>query len=165
MPRISYDLHIGINRIRRGESMNKVTRMLAMTGMAIAATATIGAGAASSAQAAPAKPSADASASKKADFGNRTRVIGYYRNLITCHRIGNLGEWRHRWDDHECYRVRGNFHRGAWVLVAEWDRRGFHGGNDWNNGRDNGFDGRGNGFDDRGNGFDGRGNDWNQKKN
>jgi hypothetical protein len=137
--------------------MNKLTRVLAMTGMALAATATIAAGAGSAAQAAPAasaKPQADASASQSSDrFGDRTRVIGYYRNAITCHRIGNLGEWRNRWDDHDCYRVRVGFHRGAWVLVAKWDRHG--GPGHWNNG--------GPGHHPGGPGFPGNGGPWNQK--
>lgn len=116
--------------------MNKVTRMLAMTGMALAATATMAMGAASAAQAAPAKKAVSASASDH-HFGNRTRVIGYYRNAFICHRVGSIGERRDRWDDYDCYRVRVGFHRGAWVLVAKWDRRGWdHNGlGNWNNNR------------------------------
>jgi hypothetical protein len=114
--------------------MNKVTRMVAMTGMALAATATMAAGAGTAAQAAPAKPQADATASHSSDrFGDRTRVIGYYRNPVACHRAGNAGEWRHRWDGHECSRVRIGLHRGAWVLVAKWDRHA--GPGHWNHGK------------------------------
>ena len=125
--------------------MNKVTRMLAMTGMALAASATIAAGAGTAAQAAPAKPTADTAASQSSDrFGDRTRVIGYYRTAGACHRAGNVGEWRDRWDDHDCYRVRTAFHRGTWVLVAKWDRHGGPGGH-WNHGKP-GFPGHGPGW-------------------
>jgi hypothetical protein len=108
--------------------MNKVTRTLAMAGMALAASAAIGMSGASAASATTASPSADSTASPKGgDRFGKTRVVGYYRNALTCHRVGNLGEWRNRWDDHDCYRVRGNF-RGSWVLVAKWNRHhGFPG--------------------------------------
>lgn len=159
--------------------MNKVTRMLVMTGMAFAASATIGAGAASAAQAAPAapaSPSADSSAAKSNGdhrFG-RTKIIGYYRSPILCHRVGNLGEWKNRWDDHECKRVRTPFHRGSWVLLARWDSHGWnnHGGGNWNNhggpGNWNNNGGPGNwnnhgGPGQHGPNFPGN-NPWNQKK-
>ena len=111
--------------------MNKVTRMLAMAGMAIAATAAIGAGPATAASAT--KP-ADYTASKSGDHRfSKTKAIGYYRSAIVCHKVGNLGEWKRRWDGHSCIRVRGHFHRGSWLLVARWDRKhhGFPGGGHW----------------------------------
>src|SRR6185436_7888649 len=79
MPRISYDHRIGNNRTRRGESMNKVTRTLVMTGMAIAASAAIGVGQASAASAAPSSPSASPAASQAAKIKVKTKVIDYYR--------------------------------------------------------------------------------------
>jgi hypothetical protein len=145
--------------------MNKVTRMLMMTGMALAASATISAGAATAASAAPATPSGDASVAKNTPrWGGKTRVIGYYHNAITCHRVGNLGEFRNRWDDHDCYRVRGHFGRN-WVLVAKWDRHGFPGGHHGGHGG-HGFPGGGHGpgfpGGGHGPGFPGNG-PWDQK--
>ncbi|GIF00575.1 hypothetical protein [Paractinoplanes rishiriensis] len=134
--------------------MNKVTRFIAMTGLAFAASTTIGIGAASAANAAPATPSAESktAAASKDRFG-RDRVIGVYRSRITCHRIGNAGEWRNRWDDYRCVPVRVGFHRTAWKLIAEYNR-GHHGfpGN-WG---PNHHQGHG--------GFPGGGPHWNQKK-
>ena len=113
--------------------MNKMTRMLVMTGMAFAVSATIGAGAASASPAEPAATSAAKAASQSADIRlqpGRTRVIGYFRSPLACHKVGRIGEFRDRWDDYSCVRVRGGFHRGSWALVARWDRHGWpgHGG-------------------------------------
>src|SRR3954463_12814760 len=121
--------------------MNKVTRMLAMAGISLAATAMIGAGSASAASAATASVDKAPSTAAKAGFPGRTKVVGYYRNAFTCHRVGNAGEWRHRWDDHDCSRVPPHFHRGMWVLVVKWNR---HFGGPGNFGGHDDYDGPGN---------------------
>jgi hypothetical protein len=56
-------------------------------------------------------------------------VVGYFRTLRTCERIGRIGEFRDRWEDYDCSRVRFGFNRGAWVLEVS--------DNDWNDGWDN----------------------------
>ena len=88
--------------------MNKATRFLAMTGMALAAGATMGAGAASAATKAP------------APGPHHDRVVGYFRSPVACERAGRVGELRDRWDRHDCNRVRFGFHRGQWELTAGW---------------------------------------------
>ena len=132
--------------------MNKMTRMLVMTGMAFAVSATIGAGAASASPAEPAATSAAKAASQSADIRlqpGRTRVIGYFRSPLACHKVGRIGEFRDRWDDYSCVRVRGGFHRGSWALVARWDRHGWPGhggGHGWpGHGDGQGWPGHGNG--------------------
>jgi hypothetical protein len=89
-------------------SMNKATRLLAMTGMALAAAVTMGAGPASAATKAP------------APGPHRDKVVGYFRTSGMCERAGNVGELRNKWDDHNCDRVRFGFHRGMWELTASW---------------------------------------------
>jgi hypothetical protein len=98
--------------------MNKATRFLALTGMAVAAGLTMAAGPASAASAAPAAGSTAAKAP------SNDRIVGYYRNPFLCHRAGNIGESRNKWDDHECSRVRGGFRRGLWALQVSWDHHG-----------------------------------------
>jgi hypothetical protein len=119
--------------------MNKVTRTLVMTGMAIAASAAIGVGPASAASAAPSSPSVSPSASQDAKFKDKSKVIDYYRSVFACHKVGNIGEWRNRWDDHRCVRVRFGFHRGWYALIARWEHHRHNwGGGDSNWGNDNG---------------------------
>lgn len=125
--------------------MNKATRMLMMTGMAIVASATF-AGPAMAASATPA-PSAGQSTTVKASHGDRSKIVGFYRTPGQCHRIGNIGEWRNRWDDHDCFRVRGGFHRNWWALRVSWDNRG------------HGFPGHGHGFPGNDHGFPGNDHD------
>jgi len=128
MPHFSYDLHIGNIRTRRGESMNKATRMLVMTGMAIVAGATFSAGPASAASASPAPNPSKAATQSTKDWGHdRSRIVGFYSNPFICNRVGRIGEWRNRWDDYNCFRVPFGFHRGDWALRVSWDRFGFPG--------------------------------------
>jgi hypothetical protein len=87
--------------------MNKATRFLAMTGMALAAAVTMGAGPASAATKAP------------APFGH-DRTVGYFRSPMACEHAGRVGELRDKWDDHNCDRVRFGFHRGEWALSVSW---------------------------------------------
>jgi hypothetical protein len=172
MPRITYDHHIGNIRTRRGESMNKATRMLVMTGMAIAAGVTFSAGPASAASATPASPDSKAATQSAKDWGHdRSRIIGYYSNPFVCHRIGNFGERRGRWDDHTCFRVPFGFHRGDWALRVSWDRHGgfWGGGHDhdnWGGGHDHDNWGGGHDHDNWGgpNNFDGGPNHFGVKK-
>ena len=138
--------------------MNKVTRMLAITGMALAAGATIGAGPASAATstASTASSASTASAGFASHQGadrrvqSHSRVVGYFRGPISCNKAGRIGEWRDRWDDYTCYRVRWGFKRGWWALSVSQDGNGHHGGGNHGGGfpgggnHDGGFPGGGN---------------------
>jgi hypothetical protein len=94
-------------------SMNKATRLLAMTGMALVAGVTMGAGPASASTTTAAKaPSSD-------------RIEGYFHSRIQCERAGNFGEMRNRWDDHDCSPVRFGRHRGDWQLEVSSHRGPF----------------------------------------
>jgi hypothetical protein len=128
MPQISYDHRIGITRIRRGESMNKATRMLVMSGMAAVAALAFSAGPAAASSASPA-PTASKSTTQAAEKHGayRSKVVGYYRSPMQCHKAGRYGEWRNRWDGYTCYRVPFGFKRGWWALQVRWDGFGGQG--------------------------------------
>jgi len=98
--------------------MNKATRLLVMTGTAVAAALTMGAGPASAATTAA------------APGPHHDRVVGYFRSPIACERAGRVGELRDRWDNHDCNRVRFGFHRGQWELTASWGHGPFGHGHD-----------------------------------
>jgi hypothetical protein len=102
--------------------MTKITRTLAMTGIAVAAGLTMGAGPASATPATTAT-SANAASSSDHHFDNG-RVVGYYRTAGLCARSGKIGEIRHKWDDSDCDFVRRGFHHGQWQLTVSWDRHG-----------------------------------------
>jgi hypothetical protein len=100
-------------------SMNKATRLLAMTGMALAAAVTMGAGPASASTKAP------------APGPHRDKVVGYFHSAGACERAGRVGELRDKWDSHDCNHLRFGFHRGTWELSASWGHGPFghgHGG-------------------------------------
>jgi hypothetical protein len=124
--------------------MNKLTQALAMTGMAVVAGAMMGAGSASAA------PAGAASSTQSADHGRpgHDRVVGYFRNAMTCHKAGRIGELRHRWDDHDCNRVRFGVKHGWWALSVSTDDHG-HGHNN-NGGNNNNNNGSNNGNDHHG---------------
>jgi hypothetical protein len=93
--------------------MNKATRLLALTGMALVAGVTMGAGPASAATTTAAKaPSHD-------------RIEGYFHSRLQCERSGRFGEMRDRWDSHDCSPVRFGRHRGDWVLEVSQHRGPF----------------------------------------
>jgi hypothetical protein len=103
--------------------MNKATRILVMTGMALVAGATVGAGPAS---AATATPSTTTKAAAKTDWGH-DRIVGYFRSPSACRTAGYIGERRGKWDNSDCIRVRGGFRRGLWALSVSEDRHNFPG--------------------------------------
>ncbi|GLW28203.1 hypothetical protein [Actinoplanes regularis] len=119
--------------------MSKVMREFAMTGLAVAAGLVIGAGPAAASSGSPAVPRATtqapaavqangkAPAATTADFSER--IVGFYRSAAACRKIGKGGEFRHRWDDFDCYPIRHGFQRGNWVLKAYYD---LDGGDDYN---------------------------------
>ena len=93
--------------------MNKATRLLAMTGMAVVAGLTMGAGPAS------------ASTTTAAKAPGHDRVEGYFHSRLQCERSGRFGELRDRWDSHDCNPVRFGRHRGDWELSVSSHRGPF----------------------------------------
>ena len=101
--------------------MNKMTRLLTLTGMGVFAALAIGAG--------PAQ-AADSSATSAAKPAAQQRhgwdqTVGFYRSARACELAGNIGERFGRWDDHDCNFVRFGFRRGQWALEVS-------NGRDWN---------------------------------
>ena len=101
--------------------MNRVTRMLTITGLGLFAGITIGAGpamAATNTGQSAVKSSTAGSTAKPGD-----RVAGYYDSRDECRIAGRIGDRLGRWDDWNCYPVGGGWHDGDWVLVVDynWD--------------------------------------------
>jgi hypothetical protein len=109
-------------------SMNKATRTLAMTGLALTAGAAFAGTPAMASPATPAGPAASAAVGAKAQTPRRDRVVGFYRTLRACDLVGRRGEFRDRWDDYDCTRVRVGMRRGSWALLAHWGGHRSHGG-------------------------------------
>ncbi|MEV0896181.1 hypothetical protein [Actinoplanes sp. NPDC049802] len=110
--------------------MNKVLRTLTMAGLGLLAG--IGAGApalaADGGDKAPAKPSTSKAAKYYPHYGDE--VVGYFRSLRGCERVGWIGERRGYWDDYDCDLVRVGYRRGVWALEVDrdhwnWGRPGF----------------------------------------
>jgi hypothetical protein len=110
--------------------MNRMTRMLLTSGLGLVAGVTIGAGPAMAA----ANTGQGAGKSSTADNTARPgdRVAGYFDSREECRIAGRLGDRFGRWDDWNCYPVRGGHHHGDWVLVVaygDWNHGGWpHGG-------------------------------------
>jgi hypothetical protein len=129
--------------------MNRLTRLLAIAGIGLGATVVVGAG---PAQAATTTQGVTQSVSSqvRGDWSD-DEVVGYFRTLRACERVGRIGEIRERWEDYDCSRVRFGFARGAWVLEVsnddwhdDWDNDNWYGGwysswhgGDWNGGWNN----------------------------
>lgn len=114
--------------------MNKMTRVLVMTGMAVVAGATMGAGSASAATATTA-----ASAHSADHWSGHGETVSYYRNPFLCDRAGRFGEQRNRWDNHSCEQVRRGVHRGWWALTVSSGHHG-HDQHDQHDQHDHGHD-------------------------
>ncbi|WP_250038461.1 hypothetical protein [Paractinoplanes maris] len=104
--------------------MSKTARMFTMLGLGLMAGATIGAGPALAAGSADAPAAKPATTTKVQKHGDRDRVVGYFRTRGACEQAGRIGEWRDRWDDYDCDRVRFGFKRGLWALEVEQNWRG-----------------------------------------
>jgi hypothetical protein len=95
--------------------MNKLTRILTMSGMGVVAALAIGAGpaqAAGTSTSAAAKPAAGQAQQRH----GWDRTVGYYRSGRACEVAGRVGERFGRWGDHHCDFVRFGFRRGSWAL-------------------------------------------------
>jgi hypothetical protein len=103
--------------------MNRITRMLTITGLGLVAGVTIGAGPAMAAtntgQGAVKSSTADATV-KPGDS-----VAGYFDSRVECLIAGRIGDRLGRWDDWNCFPVRDGWHYGDWVLVVDYN---WHGG-------------------------------------
>lgn len=113
--------------------MNRIIRAAAFTGLGLAVGVVVSSG---PAQAATNTSSSDAhhtATQARGHWDDNTDVVGYYSSLRRCERAGSIGEFRNRWEDHDCTRVRRGFHRGAWALEVDY---GFN---------DNNWDDNGNG--------------------
>jgi hypothetical protein len=130
--------------------MNKMTRLLTVTGMGALAALAIGAGPAQAAGSNATTAAKPAPTTAKAPFGwDRDRTVGFYRSGRACEVAGRIGERFGRWDDYDCNFVRFGFRRGTWELNVSdrgWDRghrfpgHGFPGGHDRGHDHDHGHD-------------------------
>ena len=102
--------------------MNRITRMLSVTGLGILAGLTVGAGPALATTGTNAGAAKTASAAQGSD---RDRVIRYFDSRRECIIAGRIGERFGRWDDFDCDRVG----RHTWALEVSWDRDWFGHGN------------------------------------
>ncbi|XVV14864.1 hypothetical protein ACQP2X_11185 [Actinoplanes sp. CA-131856] len=107
--------------------MNKVTRKITMTGVALAAGLTMGVAPAAVALAGPAQGGAAAQASDhKSPRGER--LVGFYRTQSQCWKVGRIGQFHDKWDRFDCDRVQRGFKRGWVALKVTKDVRGHHHG-------------------------------------
>ncbi len=105
--------------------MKSVTRFAILFGASLAVGASLGVAPAQAAGSAAASSSAVQVQQRHNDDDDRD-VIGYYRTLRMCERIGWWGERRDRWEDYDCDRVRWGENRGLWRLEVERDDRDWH---------------------------------------
>ncbi|MGK5683066.1 hypothetical protein [Actinoplanes sp. URMC 104] len=118
--------------------MNRITRLLAITGLGLGIAATVGAGPAQATTGTAQGAASSTAATSGAHYDwDDEEVVGYFRSLRACERVGRLGELRGRWDDYDCDRAGFGWGRGSWVLTVDdfngrWDRRNWYGG--WYNG-------------------------------
>jgi len=111
--------------------MNRITRMLTMTGLGVVTALTM-AGPAMAATS-TGQGATQTSSSAQEQRRDRDRVVGVYRSLRECQFAGRIGERFGKWDDYDC-EPRG-FRR--WVLEVSYDR--FDGG-PWGHGRPGSWD-------------------------
>ncbi|WP_229069965.1 hypothetical protein [Actinoplanes sp. DH11] len=121
--------------------MNKLTRTLVMTGVAVATGATMAAGPATASTTSTARPAAPQQAesgkstAQKQDHRGRDRIIDTFRSPRTCHKVGRMGVWQDRWERYRCFPVR-SFHRGGWALKVYYGWDGGHHGHHGHGGPD-----------------------------
>lgn len=100
--------------------MNKVTRSLAITGIAVTAGLSL---AVSPASAAPAGPRPPAPAADHRVQIKKTAFKGFHRTGRDCVRIGRIGQIRGQWHNFDCDRVNRGFKRGWYALNVSWTIR------------------------------------------
>jgi hypothetical protein len=97
------------------------TRFLMVVGAGLMAGTALGAPA-QAAESPRVQPAQPAVTTPHWDDDDDEDVVGYFRTLRACERVGRIGEWRDRWEDYDCNRVRWGFRRGFWELEVERDR-------------------------------------------
>ena len=108
-----------------GTPMNRATRVLLMSGLAVAAGAAFGS---APALAAPASTSGTGATVQSAP--RRTWVQNHYRTYNQCRTAGRIGEFAGRWNWYDCDFVTHGRFRGSWELTVGWTRPG-HGHGPW----------------------------------
>jgi hypothetical protein len=102
--------------------MNRITRMLTMTGLGLVAGVTMGAG-----PALAATNTTQAAAPSNASARSHDRLIDYFDSRGECEHVGYQGERWGRWDDFDCYRSHGDYA----LVVSDWDSDRGWPGNGW----------------------------------
>ncbi len=103
--------------------MNRITRMLTMSGLGLLAGATMIAGPATASAGTGQGATQSSSSAGQASSAHRDHVAGVYRSYRACVIAGRIGERLDRWEDFDCER-RGFGFRTRFVLEVEYD-------NDW----------------------------------
>jgi hypothetical protein len=122
--------------------MNKITRVLTMSGIGLVAAVMMAGPAQASGTAAQADSKSSASQSSKAQqHRDREYVAGYFSSRRDCQIEGIKGRWIGRWDRFDCDFLRLGLRGGTWRLEVErdWRDNGFGIGNRGHDYRDNGF--------------------------
>ena len=118
--------------------MNRITRMLTMTGLGLVAGATLMSGPAMAATGAGQGTAQASSSAGTAQGTDGDRVVGVFRSYRACAVAGRIGERFDRWDEWDCER-RGWGFRTRWLLEVsrdwdddddDWDGP-WHGGGGW----------------------------------
>ncbi|MET0426753.1 MAG: hypothetical protein ABW046_22995 [Actinoplanes sp.] len=100
--------------------MKSATRFLMLIGAGILTTGSF----TLPAQAATPEAAPVAQVQRDRDDDDDWDLLGYHDSRRDCERVGNLGESRDWWDDHNCVQVRRGPHRGDWELSVQEDRWG-----------------------------------------
>jgi len=109
--------------------MNRITRILTMSGLGLVTGLTIGVGPAS---AATTPSAAAATGTQNVDLRHdrdHDRIAGVFRSYRECDWAGRRGEWRDKWDDYDCDPRGFGWHR-RWILKVSWDHDNFDGPDD-----------------------------------
>jgi hypothetical protein len=110
--------------------MNRITRMLTMTGLGLVAGATLGAGPVMAVAGTGHGTAQSSSSAGGAQSTDRERVVGVYRTYRACAIAGRIGERFGRWDEWDCER-RGWGFRSRWLLEVSWDHDWDDDDDDW----------------------------------
>ncbi|NMO54252.1 hypothetical protein HH310_24090 [Actinoplanes sp. TBRC 11911] len=124
---------------KKGTAMNKITRVLTMSGIGlVAAVMMAGPAQASTASAQPVTKSVASQTDKAQQHRDRVVVAGYFSSRWDCQREGRKGKWIGRWNHYDCDFLRLGLRGGTWRLLVErdWRNNGFSIGNRGHDDRD-----------------------------
>src|SRR4051812_49229016 len=117
-----------------GTPMNRATRVLLMSGVAVAA------GMAFSVPAMAATPSTGTTGTAVQATPRHSWTEDYSRSPSRCGFDGRRGVWSGDWDHFSCVYVSHGRHRGMWALVVS---QSWHGGGHWHGGGNGNWHGNG----------------------